>query len=143
MGKLLGVVNNFLHHTSTSPTIFHRNVSFEIKITLSHYEIFHFLFLSCKNIQGILWKIISTGRNAHPTPEGHCLIFQYFKTSLSIIWYSFVSNLKEETWTQYNGAKQGKFINNVSKYRKIVGDLFKGKWYELGHFVAQLLEWCK
>ena len=44
MGKLLGVVNNFLHRSSTSPTIFHRNVSFEIKITLPHYEIFLFFF---------------------------------------------------------------------------------------------------
>ena len=39
-----------------------------------------------------------------------------------------------------NEAKQGEFINNVLNYPKIVGALFKGKWYELSHFVTQLLE---
>ena len=36
------VVNNFLHHLSTSPKMFYRNVRFEIKITVSHGEVFLF-----------------------------------------------------------------------------------------------------
>ena len=37
------------------------------------------------------------------------------------------------------GQHIGEFFKNKSKYRKIVGGLDKEKWYELDHFVAQLL----
>ena len=84
-------------------------------------SLWNFPFLSCKFIQRILWN---------------CLVFW-------IIWCSFVSNLQEETWTQSKWGKARRFYDNISKYRKIVGCLFKGKLYELGHFVAQLLYWYK
>ena len=29
----------------------------------------------------------------------------FYKISLRTIWFSFVSNLQEETWTKENGAK--------------------------------------
>ena len=34
---------------------------------------------------------------------------------------------KKKAKHKENGAKQGEFIDDVSKYRKIVGALFKGK----------------
>ena len=34
------------------------------------------------------------------------------------------------------GKNKGEFIDEVSKYRKIAGALFKGKWYELYQDVA-------
>ena len=50
---------------------------------------------------------------------------------------------RKDPKTQEMGQHIGEFFKNVSKYRKIVGGLDKEKWYELDHFVAQLLEWCK
>ena len=45
MGKLLGVVNKLVHLSSTLPKIFHRNIGFEIKIIVSHCEIFAFFVI--------------------------------------------------------------------------------------------------
>ena len=139
---MLGVAKNFVHRSSTLPTIFHRNFRFEIKITVSHCEIF--LVLSCKNIQKFLWKIISAGKK--PTKakglQGRFdisfvrLVSESFDVHLSLI-------CKKRAKHKANGATQGEFIDDVSKYRKIVGALFKGKWYELYQDVAQLLERCK
>ena len=62
------------------------------------------------------------------------LAFESFDVYLFLIY-------KKRPEHKANEAKQGEFINNVSNYPKIVGALFKGKWYELSHFVTQLLEW--
>ena len=51
-----------------------------------------------------------------PTPKAMCLIFQYSKTSLPIIWFSFSLIYKKRPEHKANGAKHGEFINNVSKY---------------------------
>ena len=68
------------------------------------------------------WKEI----NLHP-PKGLSLIFHYsqmvfesFGVHLSLIY-------KKRSEHKANGAKQGEFINNVSKDKEIVGGLFKGK----------------
>ena len=48
------------------------------------------------------------------------LVFQSFNVHLSLL-------CKKRPEYKANGTKQGEFINNVSKYRKIVGELFKAK----------------
>ena len=60
------------------------------------------------------------------------LVFQSFDVHLSLIY-----NKKSEH--KANEAKQGEFLDNVSKYRKIVGRLFKAKWYELGQLWLSFL----
>ena len=47
-------------------------------------------------------------------------LYKCFSFHLSLIY-------KKRPEHKANGAKQGEFINNVSKYRKTVVDLFKGK----------------
>ena len=78
-------------------------------------------------MQRILWKIIRAERNPPPPPKGLSLIFHYSK----IVFESFGVHLsliyKKRSEHKANGAKQGAFINNVSKDKEIVGGLFKRK----------------
>ena len=47
-------------------------------------------------------------KEIHPhTSKDHCQVFQNYKTSLPIIWCSFVSDLQEETWTESKCGKVG------------------------------------
>ena len=62
------------------------------------------------------------------------LVFESFDVYLFLIY-------KKRPEHKANEAKQGEFINNVSNYPKLVWCSFQRKWYELSHFVTQLLEW--
>ena len=67
------------------------------------------------------------------TNKGHCLVFQgrFDISFLRLVFKSFEVHLslicKERPEQKANGAKQDQFIDGVSKYRKIVSALFKGK----------------
>ena len=99
----------FLDNVSKYKTIvdglyFQRYVSFEIKITVSHCEIF--LFHPAKNIQRILWKIISAEKKPTPTQKATAwylniltLVFQSFNVHFSLIY-------KKRPEHRANGAKQ-------------------------------------
>ena len=60
------------------------------------------------------------------------LVFQSFDVQMSLVY-------KKRPEHKANEAKQCEFINNESKYRKIVGGLFKAKWYELGQLWLRFL----
>ena len=85
-------------------------------------------------------------KETHPRPPTPKITAWYFNI-LGLVFQSVDVHLslihKKRPEHKANSAKQGEFINNGSKYRKIVGSLFKGKWNELGLFVAQFLECCR